>query len=392
MPTLILKRGKEQRILSGHPWIYAGEVKKTRGEVTDGDVVRVVDHAGRHLGMALVNSRSKILARLYTRGREVLDRDFLRRRLREARQFRRDFLRLGPEGGVRWVFSEGDRLPGLIVDQYGGVVVLQLLTLPMDLRRDLLVELIHEAFGPVAVVERSDVGSRVYEGLEPVKQVLAGQVAGPVTIEENGTRYLVDVLGGQKTGFFLDQRENRERVRRYAPGRRVLDAFCYTGGFAVAAAKAGATQVVALDSSRDALTVAEENTSLNGVAGKCEFEEVNVFDRLRSLQKEGAKFDLVVLDPPAFAKNKASVAGAFRGYKEVNLRALKLLSSGGLLLTCSCSQHMTETLFERMLVEAVRDARVDATVLRRTTQAADHPIVLGMPESQYLKCFWLRVC
>ncbi|NOZ57819.1 MAG: class I SAM-dependent rRNA methyltransferase [Calditrichaeota bacterium] len=391
MPTLILQRGKEQRILSGHPWIYAGEVKKTRGELTDGGVARVQDHAGRHLGMALVNTRSKILARLYTRGREAFDRGLLAQRLEEASRFRREFLGLDPTSGVRWVFSEGDRLPGLIVDQYADVVVVQLLTLPMDLRRDLVVELLSELFSPRAIVERSDVGSRTHEGLEPVKQVLSGEVSGPVTIEESGTRYLVDVLAGQKTGFFLDQRDNRNLVRHHAGGRRVLDAFCYTGGFAVAAAKAGAQEVLGLDSSEEALAAAKENAALNGVAERCEFEQVNVFDRLRSLGREGKRFDLVVLDPPAFAKNKASVAGAFRGYKEINLRALKLLDRGGLLLTCSCSQHMTETLFERMLLEAARDARVEARILRRTTQAADHPVVLGMPESQYLKCFWLRV-
>ena len=391
MATLVLQRGKEQRILAGHPWIYAGEVKKIRGELADGGVARVLDHAGRHLGMALVNRQSKILGRLYTRGHEVFDRDFLAARLREAAEFRRRFLGLGPETGVRWVFSEGDRLPGLVVDQYGGVVVLQLLTLPMDVRRELLLELLGELFDPEAVVERSDVGSRRYEGLEPVKQVLAGSVPETVVIEEGGARYLVDVLEGQKTGFFLDQRENRGLVRRYAKGRRVLDAFCYTGGFAVAAAVAGASEVTGLDSSEEAVVRARENASLNGVDQRCTFEVENVFDRLRSLEKEGKKYDLVVLDPPAFAKNKAAVAGAFRGYKEINLRALKLLDPGGLLLTCSCSQHMTETLFERMLLEAARDTRREVRLLHRTTQAGDHPIVLGMPESQYLTCFWLQV-
>ena len=391
MATLVLQRGKEQRILAGHPWIYAGEVKKIRGELADGGVARVLDHAGRHLGMALVNRQSKIVGRLYTRGHEVFDRDFLAARLREAAEFRRRFLGLGPETGVRWVFSEGDRLPGLVVDQYGGVVVLQLLTLPMDVRRELLLELLGELFDPEAVVERSDVGSRRYEGLEPVKQVLAGSVPETVVIEEGGARYLVDVLEGQKTGFFLDQRENRGLVRRYAKGRRVLDAFCYTGGFAVAAAVAGASEVTGLDSSEEAVVRARENASLNGVDQRCTFEVENVFDRLRSLEKEGKKYDLVVLDPPAFAKNKAAVAGAFRGYKEINLRALKLLDPGGLLLTCSCSQHMTETLFERMLLEAARDTRREVRLLHRTTQAGDHPIVLGMPESQYLTCFWLQV-
>ena len=391
MATLVLQRGKEQRILAGHPWIYAGEVKKIRGELTDGGVARVLDHAGRHLGMALVNRQSKIVGRLYTRGHEVFDRDFLAARLREAAEFRRRFLGLGPETGVRWVFSEGDRLPGLVVDQYGSVVVLQLLTLPMDVRRELLLELLGELFDPEAVVERSDVGSRRYEGLEPVKQVLAGSVPETVVIEEGGARYLVDVLEGQKTGFFLDQRENRGLVRRYAKGRRVLDAFCYTGGFAVAAAVAGASEVTGLDSSEEAVVRARENASLNGVDQRCTFEVENVFDRLRSLEKEGKKYDLVVLDPPAFAKNKAAVAGAFRGYKEINLRALKLLDPGGLLLTCSCSQHMTETLFERMLLEAARDTRREVRLLHRTTQAGDHPIVLGMPESQYLTCFWLQV-
>ena len=391
MATLVLQRGKEQRILAGHPWIYAGEVKKIRGELADGGVARVLDHAGRHLGMALVNRQSKIVGRLYTRGHEVFDRDFLAARLGEAAEFRRRFLGLGPETGVRWVFSEGDRLPGLVVDQYGGVVVLQLLTLPMDVRRELLLELLGELFDPEAVVERSDVGSRRYEGLEPVKQVLAGSVPETVVIEEGGARYLVDVLEGQKTGFFLDQRENRGLVRRYAKGRRVLDAFCYTGGFAVAAAVAGASEVTGLDSSEEAVVRARENASLNGVDQRCTFEVENVFDRLRSLEKEGKKYDLVVLDPPAFAKNKAAVAGAFRGYKEINLRALKLLEPGGLLLTCSCSQHMTETLFERMLLEAARDTRREVRLLHRTTQAGDHPIVLGMPESQYLTCFWLQV-
>jgi|YelNatPaOPRAMG01_1025707.scaffolds.fasta_scaffold00016_66 23S rRNA (cytosine1962-C5)-methyltransferase len=389
MATLILNPEAEARVRAGHPWIMRHEVAKTRGQVRDGDVVAVEGRKGDHLGMATVNTRSRILARIYTRDDRPLDRDFLADRIRAAIAYRRQVLGLGPEGGVRWVFSESDGLPGLIVDQYGPCLVIQLLTLAMDQRRQVLLEILDGILSPAIVVERSDVPARQAEGLEEVRQLWKGELAGPVEIDECGVRYLADPLGGQKTGFFLDQRENRMLVRPLSAGRRVLDAFCYTGGFAVAAAVGGATEVVGIDSSSAALKLARENARRNRVAERCVFLEADVFDQLRQMEKSGERFGLIVLDPPAFAKSKRNLEGAYRGYKEINLRALRLLAPGGVLVTCTCSHHMTEELFHEMLRDAARDCAVRLRLLRKTTQASDHPILLGMPESQYLKCFWV---
>ncbi|MDZ7373575.1 MAG: class I SAM-dependent rRNA methyltransferase [candidate division KSB1 bacterium] len=391
MATLVLNAQGEARVKGGHPWVMARDVAKIRGQVHDGDVVAVADRRGGHLGMAIANTRSRILARIYTRDQRPLDRSLLAERLQKAIAYRKDLLGLGPEGGVRWVFSESDGLPGLIVDQYGPCVVLQLLTLAMDQRRQILLEVLDELLSPEIICERSDVPARQAEGLPEVRQVWKGELAGPVEIIESGVHYLVDPLGGQKTGFFLDQRDNRLLLRSVSSGKRVLDAFCYTGGFAVAAAAAGAREVLGIDSSGPALELAQANARRNGVADRCQFVDADVFEKLRELEAAGSRFDLIVLDPPAFAKSRESVKSAYRGYKEINLRSMRLLAPVGVLVTCSCSHHMTEELFQQMLNEAARDCGLRLRLLRKTTQALDHPILLGMPESQYLKCFWVTI-
>ncbi len=389
MATLVLEPKREARIKAGHPWVLRRDVRKVKGQLRDGDVAAVSDQAGRHVGMAIVNTQSRILARIYTRDHQLLDRDYLERALRRSVEYRRALLGLGPEGGVRWVFSESDGLPGLIVDQYGPCLVVQLLTLAMEQRREVILEILEALLRPGVICERSDSPSLAAEGVPEVRKIWRGELTGPVEISERGVRYAVDPMSGQKTGFFLDQRENRAFIRAYARGRRVLDAFCYTGGFAVAAAAGGATEVLGVDASAEALKLASENARRNGVADRCRFERADVFEMLRGLERKGERFDLIVLDPPAFAKNRQALRNAVRGYKEINLRALRLLNEGGLLLTCSCSQHMTEDLFSEMLAAAGADAGVRLRLVRKTFQAPDHPVLVGMPESQYLKCFWV---
>lgn len=389
MATIELKPGREKRLTSGHPWVYAGEVRRIRGDVADGDPVSIRDHKSRFLGKGFLNRRSQIVARVFSRDNVELDREFFHQRLSEALALR---LRMPSASNARrLVYSEGDFLPGLIVDQYAGVLVLQALTLAIEQRKSMLVELLGDLVKPTGIYERNDVRVREYEGLAQTKQRLWGEVRPPVEIEEDGVRFAVDVENGQKTGFFLDQRQNHSLLLEVAEGRDVLDAFCYSAAFGVTAAVHGARQVTCLDQSEDALELARQNAQLNGCLERMAFTRANAFDQLRRFEEAGERFDLIVLDPPAFTKSKESVPGAIRGYKEINLRAMRILNPGGFLLTCSCSHHLTWSQFRATLADAAGDVGRDVRITAVGRQAADHPVLLNVDETEYLKCFLLTL-
>lgn len=385
MAKINLLPGKEKRLLSGHPWVYQTEVDEVRGRFAAGDVVEVCDARGQFLGRGYINPASQICIRLLTRKRdEAVNREFFRRRLERAAAYRAKVVR--DTNAYRLVNAEADFLPALVVDRYGDYLVVQFLALGIERFKDTLVQLLAEIFGPRGIYERSDVGVREREGLKPASGPLYGEVPEFVVIEENGACFRVDLHAGQKTGFFLDQRENRKAVAELASGARVLDCFSYTGGFAVSAARAGASSVLAVDSSEAALLLARDNAVLNSVGDRCAFREANCFDELRRLTEAGESYDLVILDPPAFTKSKEALEGAVRGYKEINLRALKLLASGGYLATCSCSYHLSEGLFMEIVASAARDARRTLRLVEFRRQARDHPILPAIPETYYLKC------
>jgi 23S rRNA (cytosine1962-C5)-methyltransferase len=380
----ITRRGAE-RLRGGHLWVYRSDVADAAG-VAGGSTVRVRDERGRVLGRALYSDRSEIAVRLLTWRDEETDRDWWRNRLRAAISRRAGIEK--EAGAFRLVYSEGDALPSLVVDRYADVLVLQTLSQGTESVKAMLVELLVEELSPRSVVERNDVRVRRLEGLELTAGVLYGEDPGELEVVQHGVRFRVAPLGGQKTGAFLDQRENHAAAARLARGR-ALDCFTFNGGFALAMAPA-CESVLGFDISGEAVAAARRNAELNS-ASNVEFRETNVFDALRELQEAGASFDTIVLDPPAFAKNRASVPAAARGYKEINLRALKLLTPGGTLVTCTCSHHMTEPLFLDVLRDAASDARRRVQIVERRAQSSDHPILVGVPETYYLKCVVARV-
>lgn len=389
LTQFILARGRERRVQSRHPWVYRSEVAEVNGAFEPGDMVDVVDSRGRFLARGYANPRSEIVVRVLTHSQEAVDRDFFARRLSDALAYRK---RIMPdEESFRLVFSEGDLLPGLIVDKYGEYLVLQFLTLGMEARRVMVIELLDGLLHPAGMYDRSDVGSRRLEGLEEHAGNIAGHVPQVITIRESGLKFIVDVHGGQKTGFFLDQKENRRLVGPLSKGARVLDAFCHSGTFALSAAQGGAREVVGLDISADALALARENADLNGYLDICRFVTANAFDYLRETEKARERFDVVILDPPAFTKTRDALPGAIRGYKEINLRAFKILNPGGFLLTCSCSHHMDPELFRKVVEEAAADAKKTVRLVTRGSQAKDHPILGGVKETEYLKALLYQV-
>lgn len=389
MAVVQLARGRHKRVQDGHPWIFQGEVEEVRGEFVPGDVVTVVDYRGRFLGKGYINPASQIIVRMLTNRDEPVDRDFFRRRVERAWAYRQ---RLLPDvEACRIVFGEADFLPGLIVDKFGDVLVVQTLALGIDRWLPDIVDILDDLLHPRGIYERNDVPVRRLEGLEDRTGYLRGEFDPRLTIVENGLEIAVDVATGQKTGYFLDQRENRRAVRPYAAGGRVLDCFCNVGGFALNAAAGGAREVVAVDSSEEALAAARLNAERNGLSDKIRFLAGNAFDILRQMEANQERFDLIVLDPPAFAKNRAALEGAVRGYKEINLRALRMLPEGGFLVTCSCSYHMTPDIFKAVVADAARDSRRRLRLVEERAQAVDHPIVVGYDESHYLKCLIYEV-
>jgi 23S rRNA (cytosine1962-C5)-methyltransferase len=379
----VTKRGAD-RVRRGHLWIYRSDV--VNADADGGSIVTVRDQHGNFLGQALYSDASQIALRFLTQTDTNIDRDWWRQRIREAASRRRNIP--ADTNAYRLIYSEGDLLPSLIVDVYNDVLVLQTLSQGTEALKSLVTEILVEEFAPRAVIERNDVRVRELEGLELVAGVVYGNPPAELEILQHGIRFLVAPLGGQKTGFFLDQRENRLAARANAHGR-ALDCFTFNGAFALHLAGVCDT-VVGLDISAEAIASARSNAQLNGIAN-IEFREANVFDALRELEAAGERFDTIVLDPPAFAKNRASLNAAIRGYKEINLRALKLLTPGGVLVTCTCSYHVSEQLFVDILSEAAIDARRRVQLVEKRIQASDHPVLLGMPETYYLKCVILRL-
>jgi 23S rRNA (cytosine1962-C5)-methyltransferase len=382
-PTAVVGPRGAERARRGHPWIYRSDVAEVRA--TGGDLVEVVTGRGRRIGDALYSDRSEIALRFLTVGAERADAALVRRRILEAIDFRD---RLAIDGDAyRLVHAEGDRLPSLVVDRYADCLVVQALSQGMDRLIGDVVEVLRDRLTPRAIVARHEVRVRALEGLSQTVDILHGHVAETIAVRDRDLELEVDVLGGQKTGAFLDQRENRWVAAAYARGR-LLDAFSYDGGFALRAASR-VDEAVVLDAAHDAVARIERNAARNRLAN-VRARTVNAFDFLREAERAGERFDTIVLDPPAFAKSRASVAKALAGYKEINLRALKLLHRGGTLVSCSCSYHVSEAMLLDVVEDAARDAHATLSIVERRQQSRDHPALLGVPETAYLKCLILR--
>ncbi len=369
------------RVLHGHDWVFSGEVLKAFGAPRDGDVISLKDGRDRLLGSAIYNGKSQIVARRFSRRKQGLDLDFFLRRIAQAVEYR---ARRGIDPQLcRVVWSESDGLPGVIVDRYGAHLVLQTLTLAMDQRKELIVQALADVLGHLPVIERNDAPVRRAEGLELRNGVLSGNPPNELEIETNGLHLQIDLLHAQKTGFYLDQLPNYPLVAAQATGRRVLDCFTSQGGFALACARAGASEVVAVEAGAESLRIAQQNAVRNGLTIR--WLEQDVFQFLRAAEKAGEKFDLIILDPPSFTKSKGTLHDALRGYRELHVRAFHLLAPNGLLATFSCSHHVGAEVFDGMLADALVDARRSARRLRRFEQALDHPVLPTLPETEYFR-------
>lgn len=387
MVKCYLKRTRDSRVRSGHPWIFRSDIERVEGAFTPGDVAEVRSANGTFLGRAFYNPNSQISLRMLTQHDESIDGDFFLKRVQEAWAYRK---LLCDTQSCRAVYAESDFLPALIVDKFSGVLVMQCLCLGMEKWKHTLTDILVQVIQPQGIYERDDVPVRRLEGMEQVTGLLYGQVPDRVEMRENGILFSVDVREGQKTGFFLDQKENRAAIAPFCPGARVLDCFCHNGSFSLHAAKYGAQSVLGVDISQEALDVAQGNAQANGF-GQVRFEAHNCFDHLRTLTEAKEQFDLVILDPPAFTKTRSAVESALRGYKEINLRGLRLVKPGGFLVTCSCSQHVHSDMFIDMFNQAARDARRKVRMVEFRTQGHDHPILPAAPETQYLKCIIAQV-
>jgi len=385
LPSVTISARGVERIVTGHPWIYRADLAPAT-QAEPGSIVRVVDRKNRYWGQAHYSSKSQIALRMLTREDRPFDRAFLAARIASAAAYRAQIS--GGAEAYRLVAAEGDLLPSLTIDRYGGCLVMQTLSQGMENLKTMVVEILQEQFSPVSILERNDVVVRALEGLPEQKGVLAGEAVNEVIVDENGLKFRFDLLGGQKTGGFLDQRENRAAARNYMRGR-LLDGFTYNGGFALTLARQCET-VLAVESSREAIKLARRNQELNNISN-VEFLEANCFDVLKGADQSGERFDAIVLDPPPFARHKSNLESAIRGYKELNLRALKMLNPGGYLITCSCSFHVGEGDLLQAVAAAALDARRIVSVVERRTQSRDHPILLTVPETHYLKCLILRV-
>ena len=374
----------------GHLWVFDNNVAEVLGTPAAGDLVDVYTHQKRFFGRGLYNPHSKIRIRLLTFHEEPIDEAFFAARLRAAAELRRA---VTPHANAcRLVHGESDLLPGLVVDRFGDVAVMQALGFGMDLRKELLGDLLVQEAGVKTVYLRNDAKSRTLEGLPLSKGFLRGEGPTTVPIHEGKAQFMVDIAEGQKTGWFCDQRENRLAAAVYAKGKRVLEAFCHTGAFGVQAALAGAQSGEGLDVSAAAVALAQAHAEQNQVAARCHYRQADAFEELRVLDRNNQRYDLVILDPPAFARSKKAVPHALAGYKDVNLRGLRLLQPGGVLVTCSCSQPVSDHDFWMMLQSAARDGNRQIRLLEQRGQGPDHPVLAGMPETQYLKCFIVQVC
>ena len=393
--SVILKPGEADRIVAGHPWVYAGEILRLTAPVADGELVQVKDHRQRLLGVGLFNSKSKIHVRMLAPDRIEVNQAFFEERIRAALAVRQKHL--PGATSFRVVNAESDFLSGLIVDKYEDVLVVQISALGMDRRKELIVAALQKVFSPRAILERSDVASRKFEGLAEANGMLAGEPVDKVITKLNGLKFETDLAAGHKTGLYLDQQANYQAVSQFAKGGQVLDCFSFLGGFGLHAARAGAAQVQLLDQSADAIEASKRNAAANGLADQCAFETINVFDWLKANtavkphERVIPRYDLIILDPPSFTRNRASVPDALRGYKEIQLRALKLLRPGGVLATFCCSHHVGVDLFLDSVLSAAFDTR---RILRRVNtfaQSPDHPVIPMIPETEYLKGFAFEV-
>lgn len=390
LPSALLKPGEADRIVAGHPWIYHGEILRLTTTVADGDLVQVKDHRQRLLGTGFYNSKSKINIRVLSPERIAVDEAFFEERIRAALAVRQKHM--AGATSFRVVNAESDFLSGLIVDKYEDVLVAQISALGMDRRKGLIVSALQKIFSPRAILERGDMASRKFEGLSESNGVLAGEAVDKVLTGLNGLKFETDLAAGHKTGMYLDQQANYEAVSKFAQGGQVLDCFSFLGGFGLHAARAGAGKVTLLDQSAEAIAAAQRNAATNGLQ-QCSFETVNVFDWLKSNTSAKPhehvipRFDLIVLDPPSFTRNRASVPDALRGYKEIHLRALKLLRPGGMLATFCCSHHVGADLFMDSVLSAAYDTRKILRRIATYAQSPDHPIIPMIPETEYLKGF-----
>lgn len=394
MAVVTLKKGEGRLLKSGGMWIFDNEIDTVMGNFENGDIVLVHDFDGYPMGRGFINTNSKITVRLMTRDENVdINEELLEKRVRDAWEYRKKVV---DTGCCRLIFAEADFLPGIVVDKFSDVLVVQSLALGIDRFKETIVELLRKVLAEDGITirgvyERSDVKVRKQEGMEMVKGFIGPEFPTLVQIEENGVKYEVDVKDGQKTGFFLDQKYNRLAIQKLCKNAKVLDCFTHTGSFALNCAYGGAEHVCAVDISEEAVGFAKRNAELNGLEDKMSFKAVNVFDLLPNLPTADEKYDYVILDPPAFTKSRATVDSAIRGYKEINLRAMKLLPRGGYLATCSCSHFMTDELFRTMLKSAAFDAHVELRQIEARQQAPDHPILWNMQETNYLKFYLFQV-
>lgn len=387
--NVFLRKGAQHRVENGHPWVYKTELDYIEGDFTPGDIVDVYNFRGRFIGRGYINPRSQIIVRLLTREQETIDRSFFKKRIEAAWAYRQRFIN-EPEY-CRLIYGEADFLPALIVDKFGPYIVIQTLALGIDVHKETIVSILDEMFQPEGIYERNDVPVRRLEGLDMKKGYLKGNFNPLIIVRENGISFYADVENGQKTGFFYDQRENRAFLKPIVQGAEVLDCFCHTGSFAVHSAIYGAKKVTSIDISEDAIKLAKRNAELNKVSNVCNFQVANAFDALRTMSDEHQQFDVVILDPPAFTKSRQSLEGAARGYKEINLRGLKMVRPGGYLITCSCSYHMDRDLFKAIVVDSARDTKRSIRQVEYRTQAKDHPILPASAETEYLKFLVVQV-
>lgn len=386
MYTVTLKRNEEKKVLNGYPWIFANEVQKIEGKDKQGSVAEVKAFDGRYVGKGFINHHSKIIVRMLTTKSEEINKDFFEERIKIADEGRRE---LGYNDNYRVVFGESDNLPGLIVDKYGDKLSVQFLSLGMEVVKNDVIDILVKRFAPSTIYERSDVAIREKEGLPLKKGVIYGKNETQSIIVENGLKLMVDLENGQKTGYFLDQKENRNDLKFYVKDKTVLDCFCNEGGFSLCAKKYGAKEVTAIDISKTAIELVEKNARLNAL--EINTRVADVFEALREYRKSGEKFGVIVLDPPAFTKTADTVKAGYKGYKDINANALKLVEKGGYLVTCSCSQHLTLPLFLQMIKESVFESGVRAKLVELRTQGKDHAVCIGYDESLYLKVAVIKV-
>ena len=389
LPVVHVINGRQKKLLQGHPWVYGNEIERVEGETVDGELVTVVDFRGRYMGTGFYNSRSLITVRLLTHRSEEITDSLIAARVKAACDYRRFVMQREGTDSCRLIYGEADRLPGVIADRFGSVIVLQVLALGMEKYTQVIADSLIACEKPDCLLLQNDDAIRRKEGMECFTKVLYGELPEETVIHENGIKLSVDVRGGQKTGYFLDQKDNHLFVRQFCKDARVLDCFSYIGGFALNAAAAGAKEVTAVDISENAVELIRRNAQLNGaqINTVC----ANCFDFLRAQVKEKQKYDVIVLDPPAFTKAHANMANACRGYKEIALSAMRMLPAGGVLATHSCSYHMPEDVFVNTVLSAAQDLHRQVRVITLRRQDIDHPVLAGYPESHYLKSLWLQM-